>query len=83
MARKCAKSVKGTELKVGDILLFPDPSEIVEIIPQRHPLGARYADVRTADGVCRQCWEGFLYRIEWDMPLDLSNATVTELATMP
>lgn len=57
------QKVKGTRLQVGQTLCFPVPQVIVRVVPGQHAAGARYADVTTADGTTRRCWEGFRHCI--------------------
>jgi hypothetical protein len=61
-------SVPGTEIQPGDYVLGNDgtmgpPLAVNLVIQRQHPLGARYADLTLEDGSCRQCWQGFLYRV--------------------
>lgn len=81
MTRKGSKSVSGTDLKVGDILLvsYPKGKVITSCTPGKHNLGARYQDIVLEDGTKWRCWEGFKYHIEVDVVITLDNATPREL----
>lgn len=80
--RKVSQSVKGTDLKVDDILLvsWPKGKRIVSCVPGQHPLGAKYHDVTLDDGEKMRCWEGFNYHIEVDEQITMRNATPRELS---
>lgn len=81
MTRKESKSVRGTDLNVGDILFlsYPKRKVITSCAPGCHSLGAKYQDVVLEDGTYYRCWEGFNYHIEVDVSITLNNATPREL----
>ncbi len=83
--RKCGKSVRGTEIQIGDtrMLGWKEYQTVTAVSHGRLAAGARYSDVTTADGNTERCWECFLYQLLWDMPLNLENTTVAELRAMP
>lgn len=82
--RTCGKSVKGTELTVGDVryMGWKQEATVVKTEAGQLAAGARYQDVTTDDGNTDRRWEGFLYRIVVEVPLTLENATVAELAAI-
>ena len=56
-------SVPGTELQPGDYLVAHN-DYVAKIEQGQLPEGARYADITTASGMVKRCWEGFLTRVE-------------------
>lgn len=85
MTTQTWKSVKGTKIEVGNILLtdYSGTSEVTAVEQKQHPMGARFALVTLANGETEECWEGFLHRVRVSVELTLENATITELAVMP
>lgn len=79
--RKGSKSVRGTDLKVGDKTL--GFGLIIKTSPGQHPAGAKYLDATFKDGSTHRCWEGFKYHVECEIELNLENATPRELQEMP
>ena len=64
-ATKTYKSVKGTEIAVGDVrtLGYRNEAAVVAVTLGRLDRGARFADVTLADGTTERCWEDFLYHV--------------------
>ncbi len=83
--RKTLKPVKGTEIRPGDVrwLGWNETAKVLSVKPGRLAAGAHFADVTTDDGRTERCWHGFVYRIEVDTLLDLTNATPAELLLIP
>jgi len=79
--RKGSKSVKGTDLKVGDKTL--GFGTIVSVIPGQLEAGAKYQDATFDNEPTHRCWEGFKYHVECEIVLNLMNSTVQELKEMP
>tara|TARA_Y100000034_G_C6587564_1_gene255125 strand:+ start:166 stop:426 length:261 start_codon:yes stop_codon:yes gene_type:complete len=80
--KTCSKSVKGTELKVGDIrsIGWKKTAVIVKVEFGQLEAGARYQEVTTDDGNTDRCWEGFLYSILVEVPMTILNSTPAELS---
>lgn len=76
------KSVKGTELAVGDVrsLGWEESSQVVTVQPGQLEAGARYQDVTTENGKVERCWEGFFYSVLVQIPCTILNSTPAEIA---
>ncbi len=78
--RKGCKTIKGTDLKVGDKSL--GFGTIGKVVSGQLEAGAKYRDATFDDGSTHRCWEAFKYHVECDIVLNLENATPRELREM-
>ena len=79
--KTCVQSVKGTELKAGDVLStgWKQSATIETAVAGQLEAGGRYQDVTTGDGKTARCWDGFLYPVLVDVPMTILNSTPAEL----